>query len=593
MKPEKISPNLSRWSLSDLFDSADSPEMEEAFSKAESMVTAFEKKRSLLTEDISMQDFLSIIKDLEAITRQIRLVNDYAELWFTEDTQNQQAQSLAARSEQFVAEQSNKILFFNLWWKSVSDENAERLMKESGDYRYWLEEIRHFKDFTLSEPEEKIINIKDLTGFSAFIRLYDSITNHYSYKVTVEGEEKDLTRGELMSFVRQADPDLRAAAYQELYRVYGEQGPILGQIYQTIVRDWRNENINLRGYESPISARNLGNDIPDEVVDTLLDVCKKNASVFQRFFRLKASWLGVDQIRRYDVYAPMAESSKSYSFGMAAEMVLDSFQEFDPRFARLAHKVFSAHHIDSEVRKGKRTGAFCATVAPDITPWVLINYQGKADDMATLAHELGHAIHSLLADHHSIFTQHSCLPLAETASTFGEMMLIERLLSEEKDEEVRRDLLFKQVDDAYATIMRQSFFAMFEKTAHEMTIKGASVDELSEAYMQNLQTQFGDSLKLSDEFRWEWVSIPHFYHTPFYVYAYAFGQLLVLSLYKQFKEEGDSFKPRYIHMLSTGGSKAPMQILDEAGMNVRQPQFWQGGFDLIENMVAQLEALEK
>lgn len=593
MNSENTSHNLSRWSLSDLFDSADSPEMEKAFVKAESMVAAFEEKRALLTEDISIQDFLAVIKDLEAITRQIRLVNDYAELWFTEDTQNQQAQSLAARSEQFVAEQSNKILFFNLWWKSVTDENAERLMKESGDYRYWLEEIRHFKDYTLSESEEKIINIKDLTGFSAFIRLYDSITNRYTFQITVEGKEKDLTRGELMSYVRQADPDLRAAAYQKLYEVYGEQGSILGQVYQTIVRDWRNENINLRGYKSPISARNLGNDIPDEVVDTLLDVCKKNASVFQRFFRLKASWLGVEQIRRYDVYAPMAESSKSYSFGMATEMVLDSFQEFDPRFAQLAHKVFSAHHIDSEVRKGKRSGAFCATVAPDITPWVLINYQGKADDMATLAHELGHAIHSLLADHHSIFTQHSCLPLAETASTFGEMMLIDRLLSEEKDEEVRRDLLFKQVDDAYATIMRQSFFAMFEKTAHEMTNQGASVDELSEAYMQNLQEQFGDSLTLSDEFRWEWVSIPHFYHTPFYVYAYAFGQLLVLSLYKQFKEEGDSFKPRYIHMLSTGGSKAPMQILDEAGMNVREPQFWQGGFDLIENMVAQLEALDK
>lgn len=593
MNSENTSHNLSRWSLSDLFDSADSPEMEKAFVKAESMVAAFEKKRALLTENISIQDFLSVIKDLEAITRQIKLVNDYAELWFTEDTQNQQAQSLAARSEQFVAEQSNKILFFNLWWKSVSDANAERLMKESGDYQYWLEEIRHFKDYTLSESEEKIINIKDLTGFSAFIRLYDSITNRYTFPITVEGEEKDLTRGELMSYVRQADPDLRAAAYQKLYQVYGEQGSILGQIYQTIVRDWRNENINLRGYKSPISARNMGNDIPDEVVDTLLDVCKKNATVFQRFFRLKASWLGVEQIRRYDVYAPMAESSKSYSFGMAAEMVLDSFQEFDPRFAQLAHKVFSANHIDSEVRKGKRSGAFCATVAPDITPWVLINYQGKADDMATLAHELGHAIHSLLADHHSIFTQHSCLPLAETASTFGEMMLIDRLLSEEKDEEVRRDLLFKQVDDAYATIMRQSFFAMFEKTAHEMTNQGASVDELSEAYMQNLQEQFGDSLTLSDEFRWEWVSIPHFYHTPFYVYAYAFGQLLVLSLYKQFKEEGDSFKPRYIHMLSTGGSKAPMQILDEAGMNVREPQFWQGGFDLIENMVAQLEALDK
>ncbi|RJQ41339.1 MAG: M3 family oligoendopeptidase [Anaerolineaceae bacterium] len=583
--------NQSRWSLKDLFPSAGSPEMENAFKQAEKMVADFEKKREILTEDISAETFLEVIKALEALTRQIRLINDYAELWFTEDTQNQQAQSLAARTEQFVAEQSNKVLFFNLWWKSVSDKTAQRLMDASGDYRYWLEEMRHFKPYTLTEAEEKIINIKDLTGFAALIRLYDSITNRYTFRLTVDGQEKDLTRGELMSLVRQSNPDQRASAYQKLYQVYGDEGPILGQIYQTIIRDWRNENIGLRKYKTPISARNLGNDIPDEVVDTLLDICKKNAPVFQRFFRLKAKWLGVDTIRRYDVYAPVAESNKNYSFGMATELVLDSFQEFDPRFAQLAHRVFASGHIDSEVRKGKRSGAFCATVAPDLTPWVLTNYQGKAEDMATLAHELGHAIHSLLASEHSIFTQHSCLPLAETASTFGEMMLIDRLLSEEKDEEVRRDLLFRQIDDSYATIMRQAFFAMFEKTAHEMTLQGAAVDDLAEAYYRNLQDQFGNSLALSDEFRWEWVSIPHFYHTPFYVYAYAFGQLLVLSLYKQFKVEGDSFKPRYIHMLSTGGSKAPMQILDEAGMDVRKAEFWQGGFDLIDAMVTQLEAL--
>ena len=583
--------NQSRWSLKDIFPSANSAEMENAFKQAEKMVADFEKKREVLSDDITEDLFLQIIKDLEALTRQLHLINDYSELWFTEDTQNQQAQSLFARAEQFVAEQSNKVIFFNLWWKDVSDENARRLMDGSGDYRYWLEEMRHFKPYTLSEPEEKIINIKDLTGFAALSRLYDSITNRYTFRVKVDGEEKDLTRGELMSLVRLPDADIRARAYQKLYQVYGEEGPILGQIYQTVVRDWHNENIGLRKFKTPLSARNLGNDIPDEVVDTLLDVCRKNAPIFQRFFRLKAKLLGVDKIQRYDIYAPVAEASKNYSFGMASELVLDSFQEFDPRFAQLAHKVFTQNHVDSEVRKGKQAGAFCATVAPDLTPWVLTNYQGKAEDVATLAHELGHAIHSLLASDHSIFTQHSCLPLAETASTFGEMMLIDRLLSEEKDEGVRRFLLFKQVDDSYATIMRQAYFAMFEKTAHDMTLKGAAADDLADAYFKNLQDQFGNSLTLGDEFRWEWVSIPHFYHTPFYVYAYTFGQLLVLSLYKQFKDEGVSFKPRYIHMLSTGGSKAPMQILDEAGMDVRKAEFWQGGFDLIAANVAKLEAL--
>ena len=581
----------SQWSLADLYPSGDSPEMQAAFDELEKLVAAFENCRRDLTADISMDKFQQIVSDLEEIVKLMQRIGGYAELWFTEDTQNQSAMSLLARMEQLGAEISNRILFFTLWWKELDDKNAQRLMKDSGDLHYWLEEMRHFKPHTLSEAEEKIINIKDVTGSNALITLYDSFTNRYSFKINVKGEEKEVTRGELMSYVRMADPDLRAAAYQELYRVYGQDGPILGQMYQTVVRDWRNENINLRGYKSPISARNLGNDIPDEVVDTLLDVCQKNAPIFQRFFKLKARLLKMDKLRRYDIYAPVTESTKEFSMGSATELIMDSFDSFDPRFAQLAMKVISEKHVDSQVRKGKRSGAFCATVNPELTPWVLTNYQGHSDDVATLAHELGHAIHSLLASDHSIFTQHACLPLAETASTFGEMMLVERLLEEERDESVRRDLLFRQVDDSYATIMRQAFFALFEKQAHSMTDQGASVDELSQAYFENLQTQFGDALDIADEFRWEWVSIPHIYHTPFYVYAYAFGQLLVLSLYKQFKEEGDSFKPRYIKILSTGGSEAPMKVLADAGFDISQASFWQGGFNVVDGMVRQLEKL--
>ncbi len=274
-------------------------------------------------------------------------------------------------------------------------------------------------------------------------------------------------------------------------------------------------------------------------------------------------------------------------------MVLDSFGSVDPQLVGLVQRVFNEQHLDSEVRKGKRGGAFCLTAVPQLTPWVLLNYQGKPEDVATMAHELGHAIHSMLASQHSLFTQHACLPLAETASTFGEMLLVDRLLAEEKDEAVRRDLLFRQVDDSYMTIQRQAFFALFELQAHEMIPKGASVDELAEVYLENLRQQFGDSVELSDEFRWEWISIPHIYNTPFYVYAYSFGQLLVLALYQQYKREGESFKPRYLKLLSTGGSEAPMDILSQAGFDVRQAAFWQGGFDVIKDLVTQLEALPR
>ncbi len=580
-----------RWSLADIYPSADSAELQAAYPALEKEVSEFEKMRPLLTEDISKEDFLAVIKKLEGIYHIVHCLSSYAGLWFTEDTQNQAALTMMAKTDQLSAETENRTLFFSLWWKDLSDANAKRLMKDSGDYFYWLEAMRHFKPHTLTEPEEKIINTKNVTGVTALNTLYDSITNRYVFHVEVDGKMTEMTRGELMMHVRSADADLRARAYKELYTVYGNDGPILGQMYQTLVRDWRNEEISMRHFSSPIAARNLANDLPDEVIDTLLEVSRKNVSVFQRFFKLKAKLLGMKKLRRYDIYAPVAKADKEYTFEQSAAKVFDSFREFDPRFETLARRVLDEDHLDSEVRKGKQSGAFCWTVAPDLTPWVKLNFQGKADDVATMAHELGHAIHSMLAENHSLFTQHACLPLAETASTFGEMMLVDRLLSEETDEAVKRDLVFRQMDDSYATIQRQAFFAMFEKQAHEMIVNGASVDELSDAYMKNLEEQFGDSMEISEEFKWEWVSIPHIYHTPFYVYAYAFGQLLVLGLYQQFKAEGESFKPRYIQLLAAGGSEAPVRLLANAGIDVYDPAFWQGGFDVLNGLVDRLEAI--
>ena len=580
------------WSLADLFESFDDPKVQAAYKEVEQGTKDFQAYRDQLTPDISEELFLKIITTYEQFYRLMSRLDGFAQLAFAADTQDQKAQSEVARVNQFEAEMGNQTIFFSLWWKALDEENAQRLLKAAGDYHYWLEAMRNWKDYTLSEPEEKIINIKDVTGVNALNMLYDSITNRYTFKIEVDGEEKEMTRGELMALVREPDPDLRKRAYQTLYRVYEDDAPILGQIYQSIVRDWRNENVNLRGFKKPISVRNLVNDIPDEVVETLLDVTRKNTKHFHRFFRLKAKRIGMEKLRRYDIYAPVAKSDKKYNFSDAADIVLESFTEFDPRFAQMAQQIFDASHVDSQVRKGKMSGAFCATISPDLTPWVLLNYQGRPDDVATMAHELGHGIHSLMAQKHSAFTQHACLPLAETASTFGEMMLVDKLLAEETNEDVRRDLLFRQMDDSFATIIRQNYFSMFEQTAHDMIAEGAQVNEIADAYFENLKTEFGDAVDISDEFRWEWVMIPHFYGVPFYVYAYAFGQLLVLSLYKQFKEEGNAFKPRYMQILSAGGSIAPVKLLSNAGFDVTTAEFWQGGYDVIDEMVTTLENLD-
>jgi len=287
----------------------------------------------------------------------------------------------------------------------------------------------------------------------------------------------------------------------------------------------------------------------------------------------------------------VASAEKRYEFAAGIRQVMESLDSFEPRLADLAERVLEADHLDSEVRPGKRGGAFCAPVEPKLVPWVQANYQGRAEDVATLAPELGHAIHSELASGHSLFTFHSSLPLAETASTFAEMLLVDRLLAQEKDEAVRRDLLFRQIDDAYATIGRQAYFSLFEKEAHELIPQGASVEELSRRYLENLRDQFGDSLDLAPEFRWEWVSIPHIYEVPFYVYAYAFGQLLVFSLYRRYQAQGKSFIPEYLEILSAGGSASPDRILSKAGIHIQEAAFWQSGFDAIRDRIVQLEDL--
>lgn len=584
---------LSRWKLNALIPSStDGPEIDKAIKAFDKRLKKVEAWRKKLKASMPAKDFLALLKDYEAMQDAGMRLYAFTNLQFSADTQNQAALALLGQVDQLVAESQNRILFFSLWWKALDDKNAARLMKASDDVRYWLEDMRHFKPHTLSEPEEKVINIKNVNGPNAIQTLYEMITNKFTFDIEVKGEKKTLTRDSLMVYARGADAGLREAAYKELYRVYGEHGPLLAQIYASLMRDWRSENVTLRKFKSPMAVRNLVNDLPDSVVETLLKVIKDNAGVFQRYFKLKAKWIGMGKLRRYDIYAPLAKSEKEYSYDLGVQMVLDTFGEFSPRVGQLAKQVFDDGHVDSEVRQGKRGGAFCWGALPGVSPWVLLNYNGKAQDVATTAHEMGHAIHALLAADHSILTFHSALPMAETASVFSEMLLTEKLLAQETDPAVKRDLLAGAIDDAYATVGRQGFFALWEKEAHEMVKENNTADEMAARYLETLNEQFGDAVELSEEFKWEWVSIPHFYSTPFYVYAYSFGQLLVLALYEMYKQEGESFKPKYLKILEYGGSEAPARILKEAGINIASAKFWHGGYDVISRMIDELEKME-
>ncbi|MCK6625086.1 MAG: M3 family oligoendopeptidase [Anaerolineae bacterium] len=578
-----------RWRLTDIIPAAAGPAVEQLVTELETVTQEIEAFRPLLSPEMSGQDFSRAIQAIERFAQIAHRLGSYGPLWFSEDTQNQAALAFMGRMEQLLTEAQNRTLFFSLWWKALPNEAADRLLAYAGDARYNLEQDRLFKDHTLAESEEQIINLKDINGISAMVTLYDMITSKFTFELEVEGEKKTLTRDQLMTYVRNPSPEMRAAAYQEQFRVYGREATVLAQIYTHRVRDWASENLKLRRFASPIAVRNLGNDVPDAVVNTLLDVCAEQAPVFHRYFKLKAGWLGLPKLRRYDLYAPLSqESTKKIDYGDAVTMVLDSFNEFSPVVAQEARRVFAEGHIDSEIRPGKRGGAFCASILPALTPWVLLNYTGEPRQVATLAHELGHAIHAMLAAEHSVLTFHSALPLAETASVFSEMLLTDRLLAEEKDPHVRRDLLADAVDDAYATVLRQAYFVLFERDAHRLVAEGKTMDELNQHYLGQLQQQFGDAVEVSEDFQAEWICIPHIYHTPFYCYAYSFGQLLALSLYQQYKEQGQSFTPKLLKILSYGGAASPHHILSEAGIDMADPNFWRSGFKVIEGMIDEL-----
>ena len=568
--------------------------VEELLGQLEESVAAFESLREALSAQMDPAKLIDAMQQYEDINTQAYRLFAYGSLWFSSDTQSPDALTYTNRMTQLHAEIGNRMLFFELWWKGLDDEEAEALLPDAGayaDFRHFLQDMRLTKPHMLEESSERIINLKNTNGPSALTTIYSMLTNRLEFELEVDGELKQMTREEVMAHAYSADPDMRAAAYQCLYKVYEEEAPILAQIYINLVRDWYNENVTLRSYESPIAVRNLSNDIPYEAVRALLEVARRNAPLFQRYFTLKAKWLGVDKLRRYDIYAPLMESSRDVSYDDAVDLVLETFTNFDLDFASKAQRVFDDNHVDSEVRKGKRAGAFCATVMPSITPYVLLNYTNKVRDVATIAHELGHAVHSMMAEDHSILTQHSSLPLAETASVFAEMVMNEQLLAEEKDPLVRREILASSVDDIYATVMRQAFFTIFEEDAHKAIQENASPQDLERLYFENLQEQFGDSVELSDEFQYEWVSIPHIYQAPFYCYAYSFGQLLVLSLFRRYQQEGDAFKPGYMRLLARGGSARPQEILEEAGIDMTDPDFWQAGFDVIRDMIDELEAM--
>jgi oligoendopeptidase F len=578
------------WDLSDLLRDP-VRDSEELFAQLDQLVAQVEAWRSSLEPGIPIEQFLDILHCLERIAICSSKLSAYAYLWFAERTTRAEARAFKARVEERLARIQNRLVFFDLWWQSVDDANAARLLDASGDLRYHLDTLRRFTPHTLSEAEEKIITLKNTTGRSSITTLYDLLTSNLTFTLTLNRRTRQLNREQLAALFRSPQGPVRKAAYQAFLRTFGSQRDIIGEMYATLVNDWRNEQLTLRKYSQPIAARNLSNDLPDEAVSALLSVCRKNTSLFQHYFRLKARLCGIRRMNRYHLYAPHPAERGRYRFQEAVQIVLDAYSQFSPTLADLIRQVIEERHLDARLRPGKLSGAFCYSVVPGMTPYVLLNYTGEARDIATLAHELGHAVHSMLAADHSVFTFHATLPLAETASVFGERIVSDALLAQETRKPIKQGLLISQLDDCYATILRQAYFVLFEQAAHDMVSRGATTQDLSAAYLELLSQQFGRAVPVPEEFQWEWLSIPHLFGSPFYCYAYSFGNLLVLALYQQYQREGQAFVPKYLDLLKAGGSKSPERLLAGLGVDIRSEAFWQSGFDTIAAMVTELERM--
>ncbi|MDD9809468.1 MAG: M3 family oligoendopeptidase [Thaumarchaeota archaeon] len=582
--PRTAAARAGAWSLSELPGPREAAAEERRLRRA---VAALGRSRRLLRPSITAAQVARIVSRIEAIHDSLGRIHAHAALSHAADTRSEEASARLAAAERLAAQVSNGMLFFEQWWKVGLDaRNARRILGGLGRLEGHFAHMRLMARHTLPEAQERIINIMEVTGTSALVRLYDRLTSAYEYRVG----RRSMGREELSALVRSPRATVRRAAYRALLSRFAANRGTLADIYSSVASEWESVEVGLRSHASPISVRNMANNVDDRTVSALLRACEGGAPVFRRFFAAKARMLGLGKMRRYDLYAPVPGGRARNSYAEATGRVLGAMSSFSPEMASMARRVIESCHVDSEVRKGKRDGAFCSTVTPGLDPYVLMSFTGTVEDTFTLAHELGHAVHSVAASSQSILAQGAPLPLAETASTFSEALLHDSLM-EGAPPARRRAMLSSRLDSLYATIMRQSFFTLFEQRAHKMVASGATAGEISAEYARGLRAQFGTSVEVSADFADEWVAIPHFYHAPFYCYAYSFGCLMALALSARRAEEGPAFAPTYMGILAAGGSEKPEDLMGRHGFDIGRASFWRGGMDYVARQARELERL--
>jgi len=582
-----------RWDLSELFSGLDDPKIERVLAESRQKAERFVEQYRGKLGDLTPAALAGAYNELEAISGPLYRLGMFVNLKYAVDTADDKIKALLGKIEQSSSTTSNLLVFFSLELGQLSEEQFAKFVGAEAltDFEYKLAKLRKNAHYNLSEKEEQIINLKDLNGSNAHQKLYGELTASFSFEFEIDGETKTLNGDQLRALRQHPDAAVRQRAMQLFFSRYEDNALVINHLYNSLVKDHGIE-VDLRGFDQPISTMNTSNDLSDEAIQALNDVTTESYSLVNRYYKLKAKMLKMDEMTLADIYAPLPQSSKAYSFEEAKKLVLDGFKSFDNDFFDLAKSMFDENRIDAPVEPRKRGGAFCASSTPDLKPYVLLNYTGKVRDVSTMAHELGHAIHAMLSSKQKLINYHSILPLAETASIFSEMVLTDSLLKKETDVEVKKSMLTGKLEDIFASSHRQNMFSRFEIASHQaINAELQSPQALCELYTTELKKMFGDSVTITPEYAWEWSSIPHIFNVPFYVYAYNFGNLLVFALYQQYLEEGASFIPKYKQFLSMGSSASPAELTAIVGADINHPDFWRKSLKYIETLVDQLEEL--
>ncbi len=578
------------WDLSDLYTSSEDPQLARDKEDILNQADAFAAKYKGKIADLSVLEFMGMLQEYEALQDKGGKIGSFAYLQWSTNTTNPEYGKLVQEANELGSELNQKLVFLDVEWMQVSDEEAQKMIDapELEFYKHYLESSRRYKNHVLKEEQEQILSAKSVTGRSAWVRFFDETLGQAKFEL----DGKEYAEQEVLSKLHDGDRDLRIRAHASLSKKFKELAHPLTYVFNTLLAD-KSTNDKLRAYPSWITSRNMANETDDATVDALVNSVTSHYPLVQRYYKLKTKLLGLEEMFDYDRYAPMMKNEATITWQEAQKMVMESYTEFHPTMGEITNEFFEKNWIDAAIKPGKRGGAYSASTVPSVHPYVFMNFDGKIRDVQTLAHELGHGVHQYLSRQQGPLQAGTPLTTAETASVFGEMLVFQNLLKELTDPKEKLALIIGKIDDTIATVFRQISMNRFENAMHTARREEGELttEKFSELWMEQQKALYGDSVTLTDEYGIWWSYIPHFLHTPGYVYAYAFGELLVLALYEEFTENPDGFADKYMELLSAGGSEWPYDLVAKMGLDIRDPEFWNKGLSSFKKMIDEAEEL--